>query len=114
MRTDAAAAQQVLRDIRSAEAAFKSRRARFGTLPELIDAGLLATTLKDGIQPRYRFAVSANIDTYEVVTEPDERSEIYEYVGSSFFLDESGTIRWAPFGKMNGYRLAAKTDPPVR
>jgi hypothetical protein len=74
-------------------------------MTELVSAGLLQPTVNDETQSAYQFIVSARTDTYEVVAIPKSRDDVYEYVGTSFYLDESGVIRWAPFGKPNGIEV---------
>ncbi len=110
---DATAAKQTLAQIRVAQATFKKRNAKFGTMTELVSAGLLPPTVNDETQSAYQFIVSPRTDLYEVVAIPKSRDDVYEYVGTSFYLDESGVIRWAPFGKANGYRRPLRTDPPI-
>jgi hypothetical protein len=57
---------------------------------------------------------SATAKSYEVVATPTRRDDAYAYVGWAFFLDESGVICGAPYGKNNGYRVASKSDQPIR
>ena len=116
LRQDQVQAQttrQNLREIRAAEVSFKNRHARFGTLSELIEAGLLVTTIKDQSQADYRIVVPPQGNTYTALVTPKNRDDTQAFVGLSFYLDESGVIRWAAFGKMGGYRLPTKTDPPI-
>jgi len=109
-KNEADAAQR-LRDVRSAERTFKGRHDRFGTLDDLVAAGVL------GLPPAsaaYRFSSSATATSYEITATPTKRDDAYAYVGWAFFLDESGVIRGAPYGKNNGYRIASKNDQPIR
>jgi hypothetical protein len=112
-KNEAEAAQR-LRDVRSAERAFKARHDRFGTLDDLIEAGLLRLPPADRTSTAYRFSSSATASSYEITATPTTRDDAYAYVGWAFFLDESGVIRGAPYGKDNGYRVAGKSDQPIR
>ena len=111
---DEAEAAQTLRDVRSAEQTFKARYDRFGTLVDLVEAGLLALPPADTTSAAYRFSSSATANSYEVAATPTRRDDAYAYVGWAFFLDESGVIRGAPYGKDSGYRVASKSDQPIR
>ena len=111
---NAAEAAQKLRDVRAAERTFKARHDRFGTLVELAEAGLLGLPPADRTSAVYRFSSSATANSYEVAATPTRRDDAYAYVGWSFFLDESGVIRGAPYGKADGYRVAGKGDQPIQ
>jgi hypothetical protein len=106
--------QQIVKEIRSAEDAFRQRRARFGGLKELIDAGLLPGSLADGMEAGHRFELRANENTYQAVAVPAEKDDRYAYVGWAFYVDESGVVRGMSYGKDNGYVIAGKDAPPVR
>ena len=110
---DEADAAQMLKDVRSAERTFKARRDRFGTLDDLVQAGLLALPPAARTSAAYRFGSSATATSYEITATPTRRDDAYAYVGWAFFLDESGVIRGAPYGKNNGYRVASKSDQPI-
>jgi hypothetical protein len=62
----------------------------------------------------HRFDLRATEKTYEGVAVPVEKDDKMAYVGWSFYVDESGVIRGAAYGKSDGYALAGKQDPPVR
>ena len=104
----------MMKGIRSAEDAFRQRRATFGGLKELIDADLLPTSLADGMEAGHRFELKANENTYEAVAVPAEKDDRYAYVGWAFYLDESGVIRGIAYGNDSGYVIAGKDAPPVR
>jgi hypothetical protein len=106
-------ATQRLRDIRGAETTFKERHSRFGAVAELVAEGLLAARSTDHANAAFRFEFSGDRNRYAVAAIPTKRDDRNEYVGWSFFLDESGVIRGAPYGKANAYRVAAKTDEPI-
>jgi hypothetical protein len=107
-------AEQVMKDIRSAEATFKQRRAKYGELRELIDAGVLSNSLAGGVAFEHQFQVRANATSYESVSVPTEKNDQLAYVGWSFYLDESGVIRGCAYGKANRYVRAGRHDPPIR
>ena len=65
MRLNDEKTQRIVKEIRSAEAAFRQRRATFGGLKEPIDAGLLPESLADGLEAGHRFELRANENTYE-------------------------------------------------
>jgi hypothetical protein len=109
-----AEAAQGLRDVRSAEKTFKARHNRFGTLDDLVEAGVLGLPPADRTSAAYRFSSSARASSYEITATPTTHDDAYAYVGWAFFLDESGVIRGAPYGKNNGYRVASKSDQPIR
>ena len=104
---------QVLKDIRSAQASFKSHAMKYGTLSELLEAADLSRAFADRSRSEYQFSISSTANTYEVVASPGRRDDDNEGAWS-FFLDESGIIRGAPFGKRDGYRLAGKSDIVIR
>ena len=112
-RREAEAAQR-LRDVRSAEKTFKARHDRFGTLDDLVEAGVLGLPAADRTSAAYRFSSSATASSYEITGTPTLHDDASAYVGWAFFLDESGVIRGAPYGKNNGYRAASKIDQPIR
>lgn len=103
---------QLITNIRSAQTAFKNSRGSYGRLDELIAARLLPGTLSDGVEAQRRFEVAAFPDRYEARAIPLMRDDRYQYVGLSFFVDETGVIRWCSYGKANGYRPAERSDPP--
>ena len=108
----AAEALQILRDIRSAETAFKNRLGRYGTLSELIKAQLVTADLEGGLHADYRFSVVAASNTYEVTAIPANEREAYRVW--SFYLDESGVLRGAAYRRQdNEYRAAGKADQPL-
>jgi hypothetical protein len=111
---DEAEATQTLRDVRSAEKTLKARHDRFGTLVDLVEAGLVALPPRDRTSAVYRLSNSVTSNSYEITATPTTRNDAYAYVGWAFFLDESGVIRGTPYGKDNGYRLASKSDQPIR
>jgi len=109
----AADAQQVLRDFRAAEATFASQAKKFGTLPELVQAGLMRTDLIDSLRAHYAFKVTVAQTSYQVSAVPVHREDGKAYVDWSFFLDQSGVLRGRAFGKANGYTPAGKEDAPL-
>jgi hypothetical protein len=113
-RLNTEAANRIMRDIRTAEAAFKKDFGRYGTLKELAEAQLISNSLADGIDKGYNFEMKPNVDSYEVIAVPLERDDKYQYVGWSFYLNQSGVIRGRTYGKANSYSVANKDDPPVR
>ena len=102
-----------LRDIRAAETTFRERYSRFGRLAELVANRLLAARSTDDAEAAFLFEFSADSNGYAVAAIPAKRDDRYQYVGWSFFLDESGVIRGAPYGKANGYRTAGRIDEPI-
>ena len=74
----------------------------------------LSNSLADGGDGDNKIQVRSSQDTYEAITIPSQRDDNLEYVGWSFYVDESGVIRGKAYGKGNGYAAAKKTDPPVR
>jgi hypothetical protein len=111
---DEAKAAQTLRDVRSAQRTFKTRQDRFGTLVDLVEAGLLRLPPADTTSAAYKFNGSATGNSYVITATPTTRDDASAYVGWAFFLDESGIIRGTPYGKNNGYRVASKSDQPIR
>jgi hypothetical protein len=107
-------ANKVMRDIRTAESNFRKDAGRYGTLKELADARLISSSVADGMDDGYRFEINPTVDSYEAIAIPVERDDKYEYVGWSFYLNESGVIRGRAYGKANNYSVANKDDPPVR
>lgn len=83
-------------------------------LVDLVETGLLGLPPADRTSAVYRFSSSATANSYEITATPTTRDDAYAYVGWAFFLDESGVIRGAPYGKANGYRVASKSDQPIR
>jgi hypothetical protein len=104
----------MMKGIRSAEDAFRQRRATFGGLKELIDADLLPASLADGTEAGHRFELRANENTYEAVAVPAEKDDRYAYVGWAFYVDESRVIRGIAYGRDSRYVIAGKDAPPVR
>ncbi len=109
-------ANQIMRDIRTAESTFKNTKGagRYGTLKDLVDAGLLSNSLTDGAEAGHRYEIKASGDSYEAVAVLMARDDKYQYVGWSFYLNESGVIRGRAYGKASDYRIASKDDPAVR
>ena len=77
-------------------------------------AGVLGLPAADRTSAAYRFSSSATASSYEITGTPTLHDDASAYVGWAFFLDESGVIRGAPYGKNNGYRAASKIDQPIR
>ena len=64
-------------------------------LPELTEAGLIASELATGMQNGYQFATSGEGETFTVQADPILPGE----TGTRhFFADESGVIRWSMEG----------------
>jgi len=64
-------------------------------LPELIEAGLIASELAGGMQNGYQFVTSGEGETFTVHADPILTGE----TGTRhFFADESGVIRWSMEG----------------
>jgi hypothetical protein len=105
-------ATQRLRDIRAAETTFRERHSRFGAVVELVAEDLLAARSTDDANAAFRFDFSGDPNRYAVAAIPIKRDD-RNHVGWSFFLDESGVIRGAPYGKATGYRVAGKIDEPI-
>jgi hypothetical protein len=106
-------AKQRLRDIRAAETTFREHHSRFGTVAELVANGPLAARSTDDAEAAFPFECAADSNRYAVAAIPAKRNDRYQYVGWSFFLDESGVIRGASYGKANGYRAAGRIDEPI-
>ena len=64
-------------------------------LPELIEAGLIASELATGMQNGYQFATSVEGETFTVHADPILPGETG---ARHFFADESGVIRWSMEG----------------
>ena len=113
-RIEGEKAEQVMRDIRSAEDTFLQRHGRYGEWKELIDAGLLSPSLAAGAGFGHRFELRSQGKNYQSVAVPIQKSDRQAYLGWSFYVDESRVIRGTPYGKDNGYARADKNSPPVR
>jgi hypothetical protein len=107
-------ANQIAHDIRNAETSFRKNNGRYGGLKELVDARLLSNSLVDGGDADNKVQIRSSQDTYEAITIPSKRDDNLEYVGWTFYVDQSGVIRGRAYGKANGYAVANKTDAPVR
>ena len=89
--------------IRAAEEAYKSSRARYGTLTELTDASL---SVPAPVQYGYKFALQATTTTYIAVGTPIAFKEN----SLSLYLDQSQVIR----GMFKNGRDANSNDPPLK
>lgn len=82
-----------LAKIRSAEKAFRNMGAnRYGTLKELVEKGVIDSTLEDSVENGYRFTLKLEGAGYEVVATP-LKSDCTRC--RSFYLDQSENIRGA-------------------
>ncbi len=83
-----------LREIRKAQETYRQSVGEnsYGSLGELVNAGLVSGALSDGEDWGYRFHLSVDGATYRIIAEPigQEPSET-AYV--RFYMDESGVIR---------------------
>ena len=83
-------AEATVKEIRSAEAAFKKTNGRYGTLDELAAAGLIDSSLRGGAKSGYRFHIDAEKESYRATATSTEHEEHGSW---SFYLDESGVVR---------------------
>jgi len=98
-----------IKSIKAAQETYKATKGagRYGTMGDLIDAGLIDTGVGDGNTKGYRFAIRLNDGGYEVVAVP----EIYGEKGTgiaSYYLDQTGVLR----GSNTGLE-ASKNDIPI-
>ena len=109
-------ANQMMREIRKAETTFKNTRGtgEYGTLAELIDAGLFAQSFADAAAGGHRYEIKTSAGSFEAIAVPLARDDNYQFVGWSFYLNETGVIRGTPYGKANNYKSANRDDPPIR
>ena len=113
-RLDDIGALETLKGLRSAENRFKSGGGRWGSMEELIDAGLVDRVLRSGVKDGYEYAVRVSGNSYEIVVKPVRTDDqTLQYLGNSFYLDESGVIRARPFGRANNFTGAGKNDVAV-
>lgn len=98
-----------LRTISSAEMAYQSNFAKYGTLEELAASGLIDSTLGSGMKNGYRFTVtldSSNPEAFEITSVP----VTYGSSGiRSFYVDETFVIRAAD----NSGGPPTKMDEPL-
>jgi len=90
---DEAAALEAIRDIREAQADFMARQRRYAQfMDELVDALMIPDEpIWAGSGYRIRIRPTPAADGYSAtVTAPSEAPEV-----RSFYVDESGVIRWA-------------------
>ena len=62
--------------IKNAEAEFKSKNRRFGTLPELAKEGFITQELAQGISENYKYSVTITDGGYLGVAEPISHEEL--------------------------------------
>jgi hypothetical protein len=94
--------------IRGAQQKYKGTTGfgKYGSLNDLVKAGLLKAALNDGLDHGYRFEIRVGGDKYVAIAVPTT----YEETGyTSFFLSESGIIR----GKWKGGGEASENDPAL-
>ena len=92
--------------VASAETTFKATEGNngYGTLEQLVSAGLLGREMLD--KYGYRFDVSASLDKFEITAVPVE----YGVTGKlSYFIDESQILR----GGDHGGGAATLSDQPL-
>jgi hypothetical protein len=72
LRNNSLSALQTMKDLRAAEESYKSKKAEggYGTLKDLVDAGLIERGLLGGVRDGYRFQVVANGESYSAVAVP--------------------------------------------
>ena len=99
-----------MQDIRAAQQRYKSTKGvgKYGSLRELVEADLLKSSLSNGEESGYRFAIRTSDMGYVATAVPLK----YGVGGTGFFsyyVDETGTIRAAD---KNGEE-AGKDAPPI-
>jgi hypothetical protein len=107
LKANEAAAKSELRTLVSAEATYQATTGdgRYGTIDELVTAGLLSKETMDRYGYKIELTVSAN--KFEVTAMPTE----YGKTGSlSYFVDESAVMR----GGDHGGGPATVSDPPIQ
>ncbi len=117
LRLNSLDAEKTMKDLRAAEATYKSTRGegKYGTLKDLADSGLIGSDLARGIRHSYRFEILTAGESYSAVAVPLRIDDRYHaFIGESFYLDDSGIIRAAAYGRNNNYRQADKSDQPTR
>ncbi|MEP6818331.1 MAG: DUF3352 domain-containing protein [bacterium] len=99
-----AAAKSMMRTVATAEAMFKVTDNSYGTVDQLVSAGLLNKEMID--KYGYRIEVAASKDKFEATAIPLE----YGRTGKlSYFMDESQVLR----GGDHGGGAATLSDPPL-
>jgi hypothetical protein len=97
-------ARSVLSTVSSAEATFRATEDKYGTLDQLVEAGLLSKDMTE--KYGYRFQVTASKEKFEITAIPIE----YGVTGKlSYFVDESRVLR----GGDHGGGAATVADQPL-
>lgn len=92
-RSNESVAKSVLRTVGSAEASYRATENSYGTLDELVAAGLLSKEMME--KYGYKIEVAASKDKFEITAVPIE----YGQTGKlSYFLDESQILRAGDHG----------------
>jgi hypothetical protein len=108
-RLNQEAIRATLIKIHEAQMTFRSKKenGKYGTLQELLTAGLIDSTIATGNYRGYFVKVRVTDNSFEAVAIP----QIYGQTGSwSFFVNEEGVIR----GEVKGGREATISDPPIQ
>ena len=99
-------AKSIIRNVASAEATFKATDGNngYGTIDQLVSAGLLSREMLE--KYGYRIEVSASADKFQITAVPID----YGTTGKlSFFIDESQILR----GGDHGGGAATADDQPI-
>lgn len=112
------AAISSIKDIRSAQASYKSIHGRYGTLTDLYATNLVGRSLKDGVRSGFIFNIESNGSSYIATAfpktfAPDSNDYSQNSGGISLFVNESGIIRIA-YLHLNGGKAANIDDPPLK
>jgi hypothetical protein len=110
-------AYYAVKDLIRAEQEFKRKpgMGRWGTIQELLDAGIVDRNLTSGVRDGYRFDLRISGESYQItavpVTPPNDK---LAFLGTAYFADESGIIRGRAYGKDSSYALPGKEDAVVK
>ena len=89
-----AAAISAMRALSSAQSQYRTRYGSYASIPDLTATGTIDTSFSDGARNGFSFSVLASSqDAWSVMASP---LEIGVTGDRSFFVDESGVLRFAP------------------
>ena len=96
-----------LRVVLGGEIQYNSRTATYGTLAQLISAGIVDETLQDGAKSGYDFSTQNISDThFEAIAVP---TDVGRSGHKGFFVDETGVLSFTSTGVAPG-----GTSPPIQ
>ena len=84
---------KVTRSIRDAQKVHKQKFGVYGTIPEMVDKGLLATWLKSGKDSDYLYVITLENERYFLTARP--KSNYSENYNFTLYVDDSGVIRFS-------------------